>query len=55
VRGEYAGVQGAKHQEFWQRLLREAGAAEISFVGLQAPPAPSESDGGRFAKQTRSK
>jgi hypothetical protein len=33
LRGQYAAVQGPKHQEFWQRLLTEAGAAEVSFIG----------------------
>lgn len=37
-RGKFAAIQGPRHMAFWQRLLREAGAAEVSFIGMAAPP-----------------
>lgn len=39
MRGQYAAVRGQKHRDFWHRLFTEAGAAEVTFVGLQPPAA----------------
>lgn len=38
-RGKFAGIQGPRHQAFWERLLKEAGANEITFLGMAAAPA----------------
>lgn len=35
VRPQYAGVQGTSHRRFWHRLFMEAGAAEVTFIGMQ--------------------
>ena len=37
-RGKFAAVQGPRHQAFWQRLLTEAGASEVNFLGVAAAP-----------------
>jgi len=39
ARPQYATVQGLAHRRFWQRLFAEAGAAEVTFIGLAAPDA----------------
>ncbi len=33
ARPAYAGAQGEAHRSFWRRLLTEAGAADVTFVG----------------------
>lgn len=33
-RGKFASVQGPRHQGFWQRLFKEAGASEVKFLGI---------------------
>lgn len=33
-RGTFAGIQGPRHQTFWQRLLTEAGASDLRFLGI---------------------
>lgn len=37
-RGKFAGIQGPRHQAFWQRLFSEAGASEVNFLGMAAAP-----------------
>lgn len=37
-RGKFAGIQGPRHQAFWQRLFSEAGAREVTFLGMAAAP-----------------
>jgi hypothetical protein len=37
-RGKFTSIQGPRHQAFWQRLLSEAGASEVSFLGVAAAP-----------------
>lgn len=39
-RGKFAAIQGPRHQAFWQRLLTEAGAIDVSFLGVAAAPVP---------------
>ncbi len=51
VRGQYARIQGEVHRKSWVELLRQAGANEVTFVGLSAPAAET-SDGERVAKRT---
>ncbi|MBY6240054.1 hypothetical protein [Methylosinus sp. Sm6] len=34
ARSPYAGVQGPAHRQFWRRLLTQAGASEVTFIGL---------------------
>lgn len=36
-RGKFAGVQGPRHQAFWQRLIKEAGANDVTFLGMATP------------------
>ena len=43
-RGAFAGVQGPQHQAFWQRLLTEAGATQVSFLGLATANLRSQDD-----------
>lgn len=38
-RGKFAGIQGPRHQAFWERLLKEAGASEVTFLGMSASTA----------------
>jgi len=38
-RGKFAGIQGPRHQAFWERLLKEAGANEVTFLGMSASTA----------------
>lgn len=33
-RGKFAAIQGPRHQAFWQRLLTEAGASDLRFLGI---------------------
>lgn len=37
-RGKFAGIQGPRHQAFWQRLFSEAGASEVTFLGMATAP-----------------
>ncbi len=54
-RGKFAGIQGPRHQAFWERLLKEAGASEVTFLGMSATSAmpaqtrsePASSQNGR--------
>jgi len=39
-RPQYRAFQGASHRAFWKRLLTEAGATEVNFIGMHEP-APS--------------
>lgn len=39
-RGKFASVQGPRHQSFWQRLLKEAGASDVNFLGIAPAIAP---------------
>lgn len=45
-RGKFATVQGPRHQAFWQRLFKEAGASDVNFLGITpasaSPIQPSE-------------
>lgn len=53
TRGEYANVQGELHREFWRRLFSDAGAADVTYIGLQAPSsAPAIANGERIVKRT---
>lgn len=40
VRPQYAEIQGVSHRQFWQRLFSEAGARDVTFIGL----APVDAD-----------
>jgi hypothetical protein len=51
MRGQYAGIQGEKHREFWARLLMQAGASEVTFVGLKTPEPPETGAGDGFVKR----
>jgi hypothetical protein len=56
ARPNYAGVQGAQHRRFWQRLFTEAGAVEVMFIGMppaEAAPAPEPQDEVRLVKRKR--
>lgn len=47
-RGKFASVQGPRHQAFWERLLKEAGASDVSFLGMSPVTAsPSHAHIGR--------
>ena len=35
-RGKFSGIQGPQHQAFWQRLFKESGANEVTFLGMAA-------------------
>lgn len=41
-RGQFAGIQGPRHQAFWLRLLGEAGASKVQFLGLTPAPSGTE-------------
>lgn len=58
ARPNYSGVQGPAHRRFWQWLFTEAGAVEVTFIGL--PPAetapasqPEPQDEARLVKRKR--
>lgn len=38
-RGNFAGIQGPRHQAFWERLLKETGASDVTFLGMTATSA----------------
>lgn len=51
VRGQYARIQGDAHRKSWVELLRQAGASEVIFAGLNAPVGPETGDGERLARR----
>ncbi|MDX1922439.1 MAG: hypothetical protein SFW65_04860 [Alphaproteobacteria bacterium] len=46
-RGKFAAVQGPRHQAFWERLLKEAGASEVTFLGMASPVPSVQAQNGR--------
>jgi hypothetical protein len=41
-RGKFAAVQGPRHQAFWERLFKEAGASDVNFLGMSAAPTQAQ-------------
>lgn len=46
-RGKFASIQGPRHQAFWERLLRESGASDVTFLGMGSAVPPLQAQNGR--------